>query len=71
LTRKDGSGWYPSSCANGRYTVFSILGHGGAKALTIWRIDAGGRNFKQLSDGLFDEFPVCSPMGNRFTIRIE
>ena len=39
----------------GNNGVLPILGHGGTKALTIWRIDAGGGNFKQLSDGyLFD-----------------
>jgi Tol biopolymer transport system component len=31
--------------------------------LNIWRMDASGVNFKQLSDGKIDGFPVCSPDG--------
>jgi len=53
----------PSACANGRYVVFSIDGHGGTKTRTIWRMDAGGGNLKQLSDGQNDEYAVCSPDG--------
>jgi serine/threonine protein kinase len=63
LTQRDGSAWFPSSCPNGRYVVFSILGHGGAKALTIGRMDAGGGNLKQLTDSQEDEYPVCAPDG--------
>jgi eukaryotic-like serine/threonine-protein kinase len=63
VTQRDGSAWYPSSCPNGRYIVFAILGHGSAKNLTIWRMDAGGGNLKQLTDGQQDELPVCAPDG--------
>jgi serine/threonine protein kinase len=63
VTQRDGSAWYPSSCPNGRYVVFSMLGHGGAKTLTIWRMDAGGGNLKQLTDGQQDELPDCAPDG--------
>jgi eukaryotic-like serine/threonine-protein kinase len=52
-----------SACANGRYVVFSINGHGGAKTTTVWRMDAGGGNLKQLSDGKWDAWAVCSPDG--------
>jgi eukaryotic-like serine/threonine-protein kinase len=53
-----GSAWYPSSCAQGRYVVFSRVGNG--QKVTIWRMDAGGGNLKQLSDGKNDANPVCT-----------
>jgi len=62
-SQQDGIAVEPSACANGRYIVFSILAHGGAKTQTIWRMDVGGGNLKQLSDGKYDRFPVCSPDG--------
>jgi serine/threonine protein kinase len=62
-TQQDGSAFDPSSCANGHYVVFSIAGHAGAKTETIWRMDTGGGNLKQLSDGKYDRFAVCSPDG--------
>jgi len=43
--------------------VSSIFAHGGAKTQTIWRMDVGGGNLKQLSDGKYDRFPLCSPDG--------
>jgi Tol biopolymer transport system component len=43
--------------------VFSLEGHGGAKTATIWRMDAGGGNLKQLTDGKRDIFPVCAADG--------
>jgi len=58
---QDGLALLPSSCASDRYVVFSIGGHGGARKVTIWRMDAGGGNLKQLSDGKNDQFAVCSP----------
>jgi hypothetical protein len=61
--QQDGSAFLPSSCANGRYIVFSIGGHGGVKRVNIWRMDAGGGNLKQLSDGKNDQFAACSPDG--------
>jgi eukaryotic-like serine/threonine-protein kinase len=61
--QQDGVAFLPSACASSRYVVFSIAGHGGAKTITIWRMDAGGGNLKQLSDGKIDVGPVCSPDG--------
>jgi eukaryotic-like serine/threonine-protein kinase len=55
-----GSAWFPSSCANGRYIVFVRVDHRNAKTINIWRIDSGGGNLKQLTDGKEDEFTVCS-----------
>jgi eukaryotic-like serine/threonine-protein kinase len=62
-TQQEGVAFLPSSCANGRYIVFSIIGHGGGKTTTIWRMDAGGGNLKQLSDGKLDAYAACSPDG--------
>jgi Tol biopolymer transport system component len=61
--QQEGSAFLASSCANGRYIVFSIGGHGGVKRVNIWRMDAGGGNLKQVSDGKNDQFPVCSRDG--------
>jgi Tol biopolymer transport system component len=61
--QQEGSTFLPSSCVNGRYIVFSIGGHGGVKRVNIWRMDAGGGNLKQLSEGKNDQFAVCSPDG--------
>jgi len=61
--QQDGLAFQPSACANGRYVVFSNGGHAGAKTATIWRMEAGGGNLKQLSDGRDDELAVCSPDG--------
>jgi serine/threonine protein kinase len=58
---QDGFAFQPSPCADGRYVVFSLANHGAANAVTIWRMDAGGGNLKQLSDGKFDGYAVCSP----------
>ena len=61
--QQDGVVFEPSACANGRYVVLSINGHGGAKTTTVWRMDAGGGNLKQLTDGRRDEYARCSPDG--------
>jgi serine/threonine protein kinase/Tol biopolymer transport system component len=52
----------PSSCAGDRYIVFIWAGHGNSKA-NAWRVDADGSNPKQLTDGVLDIYPVCSPDG--------
>jgi len=59
----DGVAFQPSACADGRYVVTSIGGHGGTRTVAVWRMDAGGGNFKQISDGKLDQFAVCSPDG--------
>jgi Tol biopolymer transport system component len=53
----------PSACADGRYVVTAMGGHGGGTTISIWRMDAGGGNMKQLSDGKLDQYPVCSNDG--------
>jgi serine/threonine protein kinase/sugar lactone lactonase YvrE len=62
--QQDGSAVQPSACANGRYILFSMFAHGRAKTQTVWRMDAGGGNLKQITDGQIDERPVCSPDGH-------
>ena len=59
----DGVAFQPSACADGLYIVSSIGGHAGSKTVTIWRIDAGGGDLKQLSDDKLDQFPVCASDG--------
>jgi serine/threonine protein kinase/Tol biopolymer transport system component len=61
--KQDGVAFWPSACANGRYVVFTLMGHGGVRTEPVWRMDAGGGNLKQLSDGKRDWYPVCSPDG--------
>jgi eukaryotic-like serine/threonine-protein kinase len=61
--RQDGVAFQPVVCAKGRFVVASILFRGGAKTITLWRMDAGGGNFKQITDGPDDEHAVCSPDG--------
>jgi eukaryotic-like serine/threonine-protein kinase len=61
--QQDGVVYQPAVCPNGRYIVLSLGGQGGANTLTIWRMDAGGGNLKQLSNGREDRFAVCSPDG--------
>ncbi|HYA25590.1 MAG TPA: protein kinase, partial [Terriglobales bacterium] len=60
---QDGFAFQPSPCANGRYIVFVLAAHGGTKVQNIWRMDAGGGNLKQLTDGKADVGPRCSPDG--------
>jgi len=62
-SQQDGFAFQPSACANGRYVVFGLAGHGGTKAQNIWRMDAGGGNLKQLTDGSIELAGVCSPDG--------
>jgi serine/threonine protein kinase len=62
-SQQDGGAFAPSACADGRYVVTSIGGHGGGTTVNIWRMDAGGGNLKQLSDGKLDQFAICSADG--------
>jgi serine/threonine protein kinase len=62
-TEQDVLAFQPSACANGRFIVFVMAGHAGASTSTIWRMDSGGGNLKQLSNGKLDQNGVCSPDG--------
>ena len=51
-----------ASCGD-RYIVLSWAFHGGTNQVHIWRINADGSNPVQLTDGVFDRYPACSPDG--------
>jgi len=53
----------PTSCQNGRYIVFNWASHSAGNKVNIWRVNADGSNPKQLTDGLQDIQPACSPDG--------
>jgi len=59
-TLPTGTAWYPSSCAKGRYVVFSRVDHRYGKTVNIWRIDVASGNLKQLTNGKEDGLTVCS-----------
>ena len=46
-----------------RYIVLAWSFHGGTNQIHIWRTNADGSNPTQLTNGPFDQFPVCSPDG--------
>ena len=46
-----------------RYIVLVSMFHGGTNQANIWRTNVDGSNPKQLTNGKFDRFPVCSPDG--------
>ena len=48
-------------CPVGRYILFVWQGHPDPSKTNIWRIDADGANPKQLSHGVLDIGPFCSP----------
>ncbi|HKS94660.1 MAG TPA: protein kinase [Terriglobia bacterium] len=49
------------SCPDGQHVLFSWDGPGGGIHVNVWRADANGGNPKQLTNGQFDQNPVCSP----------
>jgi eukaryotic-like serine/threonine-protein kinase len=60
-TEQDSASYDPSACSDGRYLVFENSHRTGKGARNIWRVDSGGGNLKQISNGKNDAFPVCSP----------
>ncbi|MGB7727092.1 MAG: protein kinase [Candidatus Acidiferrum sp.] len=50
-----------NSCSDGKALLFSWVGHGGGRNITIWRTDANGANPTELSFGKLDFNPACSP----------
>jgi len=50
----------PSSCGS-RYSVLTWVHHRGAKTPNIWRVTNDGSALLKLTDGAWDESPVCSP----------
>jgi eukaryotic-like serine/threonine-protein kinase len=53
----------PFACPDGRFIVFTSIFSKGNRVLNTWRMDAGGGNLKQLSDGKVDQYPICSSSG--------
>ena len=51
----------PVGCLDGKHILFTWAGHAGGTKINIWRADADGSNPKQLTDGSFDNLPLCSP----------
>ena len=43
------------------YIVVAWSFHGGTNQIHLWRINPDGSNPTQLTNGVFDRFPVCSP----------
>jgi eukaryotic-like serine/threonine-protein kinase len=44
-----------------RYIVVAWAFHGGTNQVHLWRINPDGSDPTQLTNGVFDRFPVCSP----------
>jgi len=72
LRKSDGSGkitiladplpaFQPSVCGDGRYIVFT--GVRSQNGQTLWRMDSGGGNLKELTSGPANLNPICSPDG--------
>jgi len=53
----------PSACADGKYLVFALAGHAGAKSQNIWRMQSDNGELRALTHGKLEQFPVCSPDG--------
>ena len=67
--KQDGVAFEPSACADGRYLVAAIGGHGGSKTENVWRMDAGGGNLKQTQQRQTGSVAGLRPMGNGFITR--
>ena len=52
---------FPASCGDGKQFVLSINKIEGG--ISIWRADLDGSHLKQLTNGLVDMWPSCSPDG--------
>jgi serine/threonine protein kinase/dipeptidyl aminopeptidase/acylaminoacyl peptidase len=72
LRKSDGTGkttilsetppaFQPSACGDGRHIVFT--GVRSQNGETIWRMDSGGGNLKELTSGPANQTPICSPDG--------
>jgi eukaryotic-like serine/threonine-protein kinase len=60
----DSNSWIPDIARCGdRYIVIAWAFHGGTNQVHLWRTNADGSNSTQLTNGIFDRFPVCSPDG--------
>jgi Tol biopolymer transport system component len=53
----------PVPCDEGRYLVFEWDHKGGAKTVSLWRMNSDGSNLVQLTTGADGEDPVCAERG--------
>jgi Tol biopolymer transport system component len=51
------------SCGDGKYLILRIVGRSGKATANLWRIGAEGGNQVQLTNGLNEGIPRCSPDG--------
>src|SRR5215813_161899 len=51
----------PSACGDGRYITFTAVRSQNGE--TIWRMDSGGGNLKELTSGPINQTSACSPDG--------
>jgi serine/threonine protein kinase len=57
----DANSWIADIARCGdRYIVLAWAFHGGTNQVHIWRTNVDGSNPKQLTNGIFDRYPVCS-----------
>jgi eukaryotic-like serine/threonine-protein kinase len=52
-----------AACSNGGPILLSWYSRDGGNSTNIWRVDADGSHPKQLTHGIDDELPGCSPDG--------
>jgi eukaryotic-like serine/threonine-protein kinase len=52
----------PSACGDGKSITFTAIVKG-KPVMRLWRMDAGGGNARELSDGRLQDFSVCSRDG--------
>jgi serine/threonine protein kinase/Tol biopolymer transport system component len=53
----------PFACPDGRFIVFTSIFSKGNRVLNLWRMDTGGGNLKQISNGKVDQYPICTSSG--------
>jgi eukaryotic-like serine/threonine-protein kinase len=50
-----------AACPDGRVLLLTLFGQGGGTTINVWRANSDGTNLKQLSNGVRDIGPECSP----------
>ena len=60
IATPDGVPFYPSTCPDGKYLLYSLIRSGG---IFLWRSNLDGSDAKQLTNGGVDMWPSCSPDG--------
>jgi serine/threonine protein kinase/Tol biopolymer transport system component len=61
VTISGGTPFYPSTCGDSKYFVFSFVG--AEQGISIWRANLDGTEPKQLTKSAIDLWPSCSPDG--------